>query len=80
MNAMNLLKHWNLVFPSRSDRWTFRYKRRMVGQDIIRDNLRCQPKGKGNRAARRIGTMIQAQRDNRALLMWPDYLFPIQKI
>jgi hypothetical protein len=72
----DLLKYWRLVFPSKTDRWPVTYKKRMVGRDVIQDNLTCRPKGRGNRAARRLGAMIQAQRDNKALLVWPDYLFP----
>jgi hypothetical protein len=74
-----LLGCWNSVFACSSDRWPLRIKRKLVARDIMRDNMRCQPKGRGNAAWRKVGAMIQAQRDNPALLMWPDYLFPARK-
>lgn len=78
MNVPILLRCWNRIGPNHPKHryWPLRTVKRMVASDVIRDNLRSQPKGKGNKAWRRANLLAQAQRDNPALLLWPDYLFP----
>jgi len=57
-----LLAHWNLDFSPRA-------KRRANLRREIRRRLRCEPKGKGNRAWRRWLAMLNEP----GTLIWPDY-------